>query len=75
MATSSKDSVIDFIEYYQSFECLWKIKSKDYGNKMKREHAYQELIQFSRRFHEDANKDFVVKKISNSNIETHVHVE
>ncbi|KAK3701951.1 hypothetical protein RRG08_017842 [Elysia crispata] len=50
MATWSKDSVVDFIEYYRSFECLWKIKSKDYSNKMKREHAYEELIQLNYSF-------------------------
>ena len=64
MTLWSKDSVVDYIEYYRSFECLWKIKSKDYSINIKREHAYEELIQFSRRFHENANKDFVIKKIS-----------
>lgn len=65
MATWSKESVLNFIEAYRSHECLWRIKSKDYSNRILREKSYQELITHVKTFEPEADKDFVIKKISN----------
>ena len=34
MASWSRDSVLKFIELYKSYECLWRIKSKEYSNRI-----------------------------------------
>lgn len=65
MATWSKDSVLNFIEKYRSCDCLWKVKSKDYSNRVKREQAYQELVDYVKVLDPEADKDFVIKKINN----------
>ncbi|XP_069616722.1 uncharacterized protein [Ranitomeya imitator] len=55
----------DFIEIYQSFPCLWKIKSPEYCNREKRKEGYSKLIEF---YHlhapeEQANEAVIKKKI------------
>ncbi|XP_012938663.1 uncharacterized protein LOC101861586 [Aplysia californica] len=65
MTTWSRDTVLNFIEMYKFHECLWKMKSKDYRNNLMRERAYEELVLFCKPFHPEANKEFVIKKISN----------
>ncbi|GFN77972.1 hypothetical protein PoB_000447800 [Plakobranchus ocellatus] len=65
MATWSRASVLGFIEQYRSHECLWKIKSKDYCNRVSREKSYKQLVRFVKAFEPDADKEFVIKKISN----------
>ena len=65
METWSKESVVSFIEAYRKHECLMKIKSKDYSNKLLREKSYQALVEHCQKFEATADKEFVVKKISN----------
>lgn len=65
MATWSKENILEFIEIYRSHECLWKVKSKHYSNRLVKERAYQQLIDFVRNFDSEANKEAVMKKISN----------
>lgn len=31
-----KDFLVEFIELYRSYPCLWKVKSQDYSNKLKK---------------------------------------
>lgn len=54
----------EFIEIYRSHPCLWKIKSKEYRNKLKKDAAYKLLVEKLREINETANKDDVVKKIN-----------
>lgn len=54
----------DFIREYHNHPCLWKIKSKDYHDKSKRDAAYNELLKKYILIDPDANKDVVVKKIN-----------
>lgn len=65
MAHWSKTNVLDFIEKYRAHECLWKIKSKDYHNREKKEEAYNNLLIFVKKFDEHATRDVVQKKINN----------
>jgi len=44
MATWSKDFLLEFIELFRQEECLWKVKSKDYYNRSKKDASYRTLI-------------------------------
>ncbi|XP_077300444.1 uncharacterized protein LOC143921154 [Arctopsyche grandis] len=61
----SKGVLEEFINIYQNSPCLWRIKSKDYHNRNKRDAAYNKLINKLKEIEPSANKDFVVKKINN----------
>lgn len=65
MASWSKDTVLEFIELYRAEESLWKVKSKEYSNRLIRERAYNKLIQFAKSVEPDADKEYVQKKINN----------
>lgn len=54
----------EFIELYRARPCLWKIKSKDYSNKILKEDAYGALIEKLKEINEEAQKDDVIKKIN-----------
>ncbi|XP_069586103.1 uncharacterized protein [Ranitomeya imitator] len=55
----------EFIEIYQSFSCLWKIKSPEYCNREKRQEGYLKLIELYNRHapEEPANEAVIKKKI------------
>lgn len=55
----------EFIEIYKSEPCLWRVKSKDYHDRGKRETAYKKLLEKLQEVDPAANKDVVVKKINN----------
>ena len=55
----------EFIELYKSEPCLWKVKSKEYHDRGKREAAYTKLVEKLKESEPDADKDAVVKKINN----------
>ena len=40
----NKDFLVEFIELYRSYPCLWKVKSQDYSNKLKKKQAYVVLV-------------------------------
>ncbi|GFO18513.1 hypothetical protein PoB_004501800 [Plakobranchus ocellatus] len=65
MASWSKERTLEFILHYKSHECLWKVNSKDYANRVKREKSYDALINFVKTFYPAANKDTIITKISN----------
>ena len=50
---------------YRSLPSLWKIKSKEYSNKLTRELAYSKMIEFCRKFEPSADRQFIVNKINN----------
>ena len=66
MATWSKDFLLEFIELFRQEECLWKVKSKDYYNRSKKDASYGTLIGKVQEDEPDATRDTVVKKINNS---------
>lgn len=61
----TKAQTIEFIELFREKECLWRVKSKDYSNRLKKERAYDELLEFVKTFYPDANRDTVCSKINN----------
>jgi len=64
MATWSKDFLLGFIEQFRQEECLWKVKSKDYYNRSKKDASYRTLIGKVHEVEPDATRDTVVKKSS-----------
>jgi hypothetical protein len=60
----NRELLEDFIRVYQSQPCLWRIKSKDYYDKAKRDAAYDILLKKYRLIDLNADKDAVVKKIN-----------
>lgn len=64
-AWRKQETVLQFIEIYRSLPCLWKVKTKEYSNKLSRELAYSKMIDFCRTFDQSADKQFVVQKINN----------
>ena len=64
MASWSKDSVLKFIELYKSYECLWRIKSKEYSNTILKDKAYVEMVHFVKEIDSSANRETVTKKIN-----------
>lgn len=60
----SKDLIVELLQLYKSFPCLWKIKSEEYKNKNKKEDAYKCLVTFCKeKGFPEATREFVVKKI------------
>lgn len=57
--------ITGFLELYKQHDCLWRVKSRDYSNKVKRTCAYQEMVEFSRPFVEYVNISWVKCKIQN----------
>ena len=64
MANWSRDSVLKFIELYKSYECLWRIKSKEYSNRILKDKAYVEMVHFVKEIDSSANRETVTKKIN-----------
>lgn len=60
----SREFLSDFIDLYRKNECLWKIKSKEYSDKNKKNAAYTILIEKLKEVDSAANKDMVIKKIN-----------
>jgi hypothetical protein len=60
----NRELLKDFIRVYQSQPCLWRIKSKDFHDKTKRDAAYDMLLQKYRLIGLSADTDAVVKKIN-----------
>lgn len=55
----------EFISVYQSEKSLWKVKSADYHDRMKKEAAYGRLIEVWKQVDPNCNKSTVLKKINN----------
>lgn len=52
------------MQYEQQQPCLWRVKSKEYLDKVKSEAPYHVLLKIYRLIDVNANKDAVVKKIN-----------
>ena len=62
MATWSKDLLLECIELFRQEEGLWKVKSKDYYNRSKKDAGYGTLIGKVQELEPDATRDTVVEK-------------
>lgn len=66
MSSRKRNQVIEeFIEIYRSEPCLWRVKSKEYHDREKRDAAYERLVIKLKELEPDATKKSVVKKINN----------
>lgn len=54
----------EFIELYQSFTCLWLVKSKEYSDRNKKGLAYAEMVKKYKEIDPSADRNTVVKKIN-----------
>lgn len=61
---SHREILEEFIQIYQSEPCLWRIKSKEYHDKAKRDAAYNKLLEKYKLIDPNADRDVVVKKIN-----------
>lgn len=64
MSKKEKEFLIEFIELYKTFPCLWKIKSREYSDRNAKSQAYEILVEKMRSVDESANRETVVKKIN-----------
>lgn len=55
----------EFIEIHKENPCLWKIKSKEYSDKVKKNAAYDLLVEKLKEKDADATRELVTKKINN----------
>jgi hypothetical protein len=54
----------EFIELYQSFLCLWLVKSKEYSSRNKKGLAYEEMVKKYKEFDPSADRNTLMKKIN-----------
>ncbi|XP_069834228.1 uncharacterized protein [Dendropsophus ebraccatus] len=59
------DFTKDFIEVYHSLPALWKVKSKDYSHRQKKNEALGQLLKVSRKYVPNADLKMVKQKIQN----------
>lgn len=59
----SRSFITEFIRLYKSFPCLWKVGSREYSDRAKREQAYDALVAKYREVDRMATRDEVKKKL------------
>ncbi|XP_041781512.1 uncharacterized protein LOC121598558 [Anopheles merus] len=59
----SRSFITEFIRLYKSFPCLWKVGSREYTDRAKREQAYDALVAKYREVDRMASRDEVKKKL------------
>ena len=64
MATWSNDFLLEFTEHFRREEYLWKVKSKDYYNRSKKDASYRTLMGKVQEVEPEATRDTVVQKKS-----------
>lgn len=57
--------ITGLIDIYRSNPCLWKIKSKNYANRLMRDKAYSSLLEYFKSVDESASIDTVKNKLNN----------
>ena len=61
---NEKDLLLDFIHAYRDHPALWKVKSKDYANKVARNKGIAALHEILKGLEPDCTRDAVTKKIN-----------
>ncbi|XP_039300643.1 uncharacterized protein LOC120355947, partial [Nilaparvata lugens] len=61
---SSREFLTDFISLYESFPCIWRVKSKEYSDRNKKEGAYERLVEKFKEIDVNASRETVAKKIN-----------
>jgi hypothetical protein len=55
--------LLEFIEQYRSLPCLWKIKSREYSDRIKKDQAYGQLLAKLKEVDGNATRESAKKKI------------
>ena len=63
MDTNSQEFLKEIIGMYHELPCLWKVKSKDYSNKIAKNKAYDKLVEKFKEVNPSATREDVVNKI------------
>ena len=53
----SREFLTEFIALYESFPCIWSVKSKDYSDRDKKGKAYESLVEKFKEIDENANRE------------------
>lgn len=65
MSSRKRNQVIEeFIEIYRQEPCLWRVKSKEYHDRKKRDASYAKLLLKLKELEPDATRKSVVAKIN-----------
>jgi len=64
LRTVSREFLTEFIHTYREYPCLWKVKSKEYSYRVKKNLAYEQLTTKLKEIDPDANKEEEIKKIN-----------
>ena len=64
LRTVSREFLTEFIHVYREYPYLWKGKSKEYSDRVKKNLAYEHLTTKFKEIDPDANKEKLVKKIN-----------
>ncbi|CAG9814598.1 unnamed protein product [Phaedon cochleariae] len=59
----SEKFISAFIEIFKQQKCLWMVKSKEYSNRIMKNHAYEELLNLYENYNDECDIDFVKRKI------------
>jgi len=62
LRTVSREFLTEFIHMYREYPCLWKVKSKEYSDRVKRNLAYEHLTTKLKEIDPDANKKNLSRK-------------
>ncbi|XP_050423502.1 uncharacterized protein LOC126835185 isoform X2 [Adelges cooleyi] len=57
--------ILELIEEYKSYTCLWRIKDPEYKNKELKNEAYESLLVLIRKYNEQCTMDDLKRKIAN----------
>lgn len=60
----SREFLTDFISLYESFPCIWRVKSKEYSDRDKKGEAYERLVEKFKEIDVNASRETVVKKVN-----------
>ena len=63
-SANSREVLSDFIDLYQSFPCLWRIKSADYYNKHAKQIAQDKLVEKLKECDPNADRESCLRKIN-----------
>jgi len=64
MSSKNKKFYIEFFQLYQSYPCLWKVKSEEYMDRNLKSKAYEAMVEKLKEVEPKANREMVVKKIN-----------
>ncbi|XP_039279737.1 uncharacterized protein LOC111050341 [Nilaparvata lugens] len=60
----TRDFILELIDLYHSYPCLWNVQIKDYTSRQKKKDAYDVLVKKYREVEPKANRDTIIKKIN-----------